>query len=248
MANVLIAGGSTGIGLAALRAFRQRGDSVFLADIDETAANAAVHEEGIGKAAAMQCDLAVPTSAQEAVSAAVDFGDGELDIVYSSAGILKVAPLDEWSLDDWDRTIAVNLRAPFLLAQASAPYLRQSPIGSMIFTSSTGAYRGTAGAFAYSASKAGLVNLVRALADELSPDGVRANCVCPGWIDTPFNQSFWSLQSDQASARKALESRIPMRRQGTAEDMVGAILYLGSESSAYMTGQSIIVDGGYSAV
>ncbi|WP_111719860.1 SDR family NAD(P)-dependent oxidoreductase [Homoserinimonas sp. OAct 916] len=248
MANVLIAGGATGIGLAALRAFRQRGDSVLLADIDFEAANAAVREEGVGRAAAMHCDLAVPANVLEAVAAAVDFGAGELDVVFSSAGLLRVAPLEDWSLDDWDRTIAVNLRAPFLLAQASAPHLKKSSIASMIFTSSTGAYRGTAGAFAYSASKAGLVNLVRALADELSPTGVRANCLCPGWVDTPFNDSFWSQQDDQIAARTALEARIPMRRQGTPEDMVGAILYLGSDSSAYMTGQSIILDGGYSAV
>lgn len=248
MANVLIAGGATGIGLAALRAFRQRGDSVLLADINLEAASAAVREEGTGKAAALHCDLSEPANVQEAVSAAVDFGEGQLDVLYSSAGLLKVAPLEDWSVEDWDRAIAVNLRAPFLLAHASASFLKKSTIGSMIFTSSTGAYRGTAGAFAYSASKAGLVNLVRALADELSPDGVRVNCVCPGWIDTPFNNSFWFQQDDQRAARDALEARIPMRRQGTPEDMVGAILYLGSESSAYMTGQSIIVDGGYSAV
>jgi NAD(P)-dependent dehydrogenase (short-subunit alcohol dehydrogenase family) len=101
---------------------------------------------------------------------------------------------------------------------------------------------------AYAATKAGLVNLVRALADELSPSGVRVNCICPGWIDTPFNDTFWHHQDDPDGALEALVTSIPMRRQGTPEDVAGTVLFLASPASAYVTGQALVVDGGYLSV
>jgi NAD(P)-dependent dehydrogenase (short-subunit alcohol dehydrogenase family) len=247
MASVLIAGGATGIGLAAMRAFRARGDSVLLADISLEAAQAAAAEDLPGPARALHCDLADPGAAVAAVAAAVDFA-GSLDVVFGNAGVLIAAPLAEWTVAQWDLSTAVNLRAPFLLAQAAAPHLAGSKIGSIIFTSSTGAFRGHAGMPAYAATKAGVVNLVRALADELSPTGVRVNCVCPGWIDTPFNDTFWSHQDDTDAAVERLVSGIPMRRQGEPEDLAGTVLFLASEQSAYITGQAIVVDGGYTAV
>jgi NAD(P)-dependent dehydrogenase (short-subunit alcohol dehydrogenase family) len=247
MASVLIAGGATGIGLAALRAFRARGDRVVLADLDGAAAEAAVAEDLPGPATALQCDLADPQAPARAVEATVEFGGG-LDVVFGNAGVLKAAPLAEWTVEQWDRSTAVNLRAPFLLAQAAAPHLLHSDVASMIFTSSTGAFRGHAGMPAYAATKAGLVNLVRALADELSPAGVRVNCICPGWIDTPFNDTFWHHQDDPDAALKTLVATIPMRRQGVPEDVAGTVLFLASPASAYVTGQALVVDGGYLSV
>ena len=247
MASVLIAGGATGIGLAALRAFRRQGDTVLLADLDGEAAERAVAEELPGPARALPCDLAEPDAPARAVAAAVEFGGG-LDVVLGNAGLLVAAPLADWTLDQWDRSVAVNLRAPFLLAQAAAPHLQRSDVASMIFTSSTGAFRGHAGMPAYAATKAGLVNLVRALADELSPGGVRVNCICPGWIDTPFNDTFWHHQDDPGTALDTLVASIPMRRQGTPEDVAGMVLFLASPASAYVTGQALVVDGGYLSV
>jgi NAD(P)-dependent dehydrogenase (short-subunit alcohol dehydrogenase family) len=101
---------------------------------------------------------------------------------------------------------------------------------------------------AYHASKAGLINLVRALADELGPEGITVNAVCPGWIDTPFNDAFWQHQDDPAAALRSLESSIPLRRQGVPEDVVDSVLFLASPGAAYITGQAVVVDGGYSAV
>ena len=101
---------------------------------------------------------------------------------------------------------------------------------------------------AYHASKAGLIGLVRSLADELSPSGVRVNCICPGWIDTPFNQPFWTFQADARDALEELTARIPMRRQGTPDDVTGLILFLTSPEARYITGTSMVIDGGYTAV
>jgi dihydroanticapsin dehydrogenase len=247
MASVLIAGGASGIGLAVLRAFRERGDSVVLADIDGDAAERAVAEDLPGPALALRCDLADPGAPARAVESAAEFGGG-LDVVFGNAGVLLAAPLSDWTVEQWDRTTAVNLRAPFLLAQAAAPHLTRAGGGSLIFTASTGAYRGHAGMPAYAATKAGLVNLVRALADELSPQGVRVNCICPGWIDTPFNATFWEHQADPEAALRTLVDAIPMRRQGRPEDVVGTVLFLASAASAYVTGQAVVVDGGYLSV
>jgi NAD(P)-dependent dehydrogenase (short-subunit alcohol dehydrogenase family) len=247
MASVLIAGGATGIGLAVVRAFRARGDSVLLADVNEKAAIAATEEDLPGPARAIHCDLADPEAPAAAVEAAVDFA-GSLDVVFGNAGVLQARPLAEWTVQQWDLAAAVNLRAPFLLAQAAAPHLRRSSGGSIVFTSSTGAFRGHAGMPAYAATKAGVVNLVRALADELGPDGVRVNCICPGWIDTPFNDAFWGHQDDPDAALRALVSAIPLRRQGGPEDVAGTVLFLSSPEAAYITGQALVVDGGYTCV
>lgn len=247
MASVLVAGGASGIGRAVTRAFRRQGDAVLVADLDAEGAERVAAEDLPGPASAYACDLADPGAAAAAVATAADFGGG-LDVVFANAGVLLARPLPAWTVTDWDRTFAVNLRAPFLLAQAAADHLRRSAMPRIVVTSSTGALRGHAGMPAYHASKAGLLNLVRALADELGPDGITVNAVCPGWIDTPFNDAYWSHQADPAAALRSLEESIPLRRQGVPEDVVGSVLFLASAGAAYITGQSVVVDGGYSAV
>jgi NAD(P)-dependent dehydrogenase (short-subunit alcohol dehydrogenase family) len=245
--SVLVAGGASGIGRAVVRGFRARGDAVLVADRDAEGAERTAGEDLPGPAAALVRDLADPAAARDAVEAAAEFGGG-LDVVFCNAGVLLARPLAEWTVADWDRTMAVNLRAPFLLTQAALPHLRRSPTPRVVVTSSTGGLRGHAGMPAYHASKAGLINLVRALADELGPEGITVNAVCPGWIDTPFNDAFWHHQDDPAETLRALEASIPLRRQGVPEDVVGSVLFLASPGAAYITGQSVVVDGGYSAV
>ena len=247
MGVVLIAGGSSGIGLAAMRAFRARGDCVLLADIDGKRAGQAAAEPGTGAARAFTCDLSVEHGPRAAVGAALD-AFGRLDCVFANAAILESAPLQDWTPERWNRALALNLSSPFFLAQAAAPALARSDNGSIIFTASTGALRGHAGMPAYHATKSGLLGLCRALADEFAAQGTRVNCLLPGWIDTPFNNSFWAFQSDPAAAERELLRQIPMRRQGTAEDVAGTVLFLASPASRYVTGTSIVVDGGYTAV
>ncbi|MBX3598912.1 MAG: SDR family oxidoreductase [Rhizobiaceae bacterium] len=247
MAVVLIAGGSSGIGLAALRAFRERGDDVFLADIDEERARIAIGEPGAGRADWLKCDLTRPDASKAAVEGALA-AFGRIDCVFANAGILESAPLQEWTPERWEKSLALNLSMPFYLAQAAAPALAKSDNSSIIFTASTGALRGHAGMPAYHATKAGLLGLCRALADELAPQGTRVNCLLPGWIDTPFNDGFWRFQNDRAEAERALLRQIPMGRQGAPEDVAGTVLFLASSAARYITGTSIVVDGGYTAV
>lgn len=247
MSTVVVAGGATGIGAAAVRAFRARGDDVLLADLDHDAAQVLGAESLPGSFRFLQCDLAAPGAASAVVAAAVELGGG-LDVVFYNAGVLEAHPLAEWSVAAWDRSVAVNLTAPFLISQAAAPYLCDSPQGRIVLTSSTGALRGHAGMPAYHATKAGVLGLVRSLADELGPAGVTVNAVCPGWVDTPFNDEFWSHQSDPGAALTRLTDTIPLRRQALPVEMTGLLLFLTSPAAGYITGQALVIDGGYTAV
>lgn len=248
MSAILVAGGATGIGAAAVRAFRGRGDSVLLADLNEADGLSVAHEDLPGRARFERCDFARPADVVRAVEAAAELGGGRLDVAFYNAAVLEAHALQDWTTQAWDRTQAVNLRAPFLIAQAAAPFLRASTTGRLILMSSTGAFRGHAGMPAYHASKAGVLGLVRALADELGPDGVTVNAVCPGWVDTPFNDSFWSHQESPHHALAHLESQIPLRRQASPGELTGLLTFLASEQSSYITGQALVIDGGYTAV
>lgn len=248
MSVALVLGGASGIGAAVFRALRERGDTVVLADRDVVSARRLLSEDDSAGARFIELDLADPAAPGRAVQAAVEIGDGTIDTVLYNAGVLQAAPLAEWTTQAWDLATAVNLRGPFLTAQAAAAALARSESGSFIVTSSTGALRGHAGMPAYHATKAGLLGLVRALADEWGPMGTRVNAVLPGWVDTAFNDAFWAHQDDPDRALQDLVAGIPLRRQGRPEDVVGTVLFLASPASAYITGQSVVVDGGYTAV
>lgn len=244
----LVAGGATGIGAAVVRALRLRGDTVLLADRNVEAAEALVAEDLPGPARFLACDLGSVEGPGAAVTAAAEFGGGRLDTLFYNAGVLLARPLGDWTVADWDLSAAVNLRGPFLAVQAAESYLRDSVQGRVILTSSTGAFRGHAGMPAYHATKSGLIGLVRALADELGPFGTTVNAICPGWVDTPFNDGFWAHQTNPDGALHELEQAIPLRRQAEPDDIVGTVMYLASAASAYVTGQALVIDGGYTAV
>lgn len=248
MTVALVVGGATGIGAAVVDALRARGDDVMLVDTNVVEGSELVNRPAVGRGAFRRVDLATVDGAAEAVDAALAFGGGRLDTVFYNAASLDAHPLEHWTTDAWDRAMAVNLRSPFFVAQRAANALAASSVGRFVLTSSTGAFRGHAGMAAYHASKSGGLGMVRALADELGPRGVTVNALCPGWIDTPFNDDYWEHQVDPAAAERALISSIPLRRQGNPADVVGAVLFLASAASSYITGQSIVVDGGYLAV
>jgi dihydroanticapsin dehydrogenase len=246
MANVIVAGGATGIGRAAVRGFRARGDNVLLVDHRPQAADL-VTEEAPGGIRFMQRDLAEPDAPREIVKAAVATY-GSLDTVLVTAALMVSASLADWTYDMWDRTVALNLRMPFLFAQAAAPELAKSDNPSLIFISSTGAIRGHAGMSAYQATKAALPALCRSLTAELGPLGIRINTLMPGWIDTPFNDPFWSYQEHPEERRTQIEGQIPLRRQGAPEEVSSMVLFLASPAGRYIAGTSIVIDGGYTAV
>lgn len=246
MGNVIVAGGATGIGRAAVRGFRARGDNVMLVDHRPQAAQLA-NEAGPGELRFIQRDLAQPGAPAEIVEETIKTY-GSLDTVLITAALMHSAPLAGWTLQMWDDSVALNLRMPFLFIQASAPHLARSENASIILISSTGALRGHAGMSAYQATKAALPGLARSLTAELGPQGIRINTLMPGWIDTPFNDPFWQYQRDPESRREEIERQIPLRRQGEPDEVSSMVLFLASPAGRYIAGTSIVIDGGYTAV
>ncbi len=242
---VIVTGGASGIGRAAALAFAADGAHVVIGDVadDLAAETVALVEAAGGTATRRRCDV----TNDEDLAALVDAGAqaGDVQAVLGNAGLLRTAPLAELERSEFERHLAINLTANLRLAQLAAPVLGARGGGALVFTASLGGLRGSAGSASYNASKGGLVNLTRSLADELAPLGIRVNCLCPGWIDTPFNDPFWS-HADPAE-RERVEAAIPLGRQGTPEDVAPAAVFLASEGASYITGQTLIIDGGLMA-
>ncbi len=233
------AASARGIGRATARLFAQHGARVAILDLDEDAsreAAAALGSEHRGFA----CDVADPARCHEAARRVLD-AFGQADILINNAGITQPVKLMEISEPDWRRILDVNLGGVLHLSQAFVPHMRERKRGSIACMSSVSAQRG-GGVFGgphYSAAKAGVLGLAKAMARELGPDGIRVNCVTPGLIQTDITAGKLS-EAMQAEILKG----IPLDRLGQAEDVAGAFLFLASDLSAYVTGAVIDVNGG----
>jgi len=241
MAVILIAGGSAGVGGACFRRFRADGDRPVIVDSNQTALAALAEGSDPGQCL-LHDPLASATPALAVEAAIRTFG--RIDGLFVNLNQATTMPLSDWTPELWDSDLAVNLRAPFLFAQAAASYLAQSGGGSIVFTSSTAALRGGRGKAPFHAAKAGLLGLARSLADELAPDNIRVNCILPGWIDSPFGTSRRESDPESGATVAAALRTIPTRRFGMVDEVACAVAFLISPASQYMTGTSIIIDGG----
>jgi gluconate 5-dehydrogenase len=239
----LVTGGSSGIGRAIAGALAHAGARVVIAARKEAELAATVEElaEDGCQADRVSADLStrdgVRTAAEEAAAVF-----GEPDILVNSAGINIRPPLAELSDEDWDRTMAVNLEAPFLLGQRFGPRMAERGYGRIIHVTSQQAHRAFVQSGAYGVSKGGLESLARSQAEAWSPYGVTVNTLVPGFVMTPLNER---LSSDPVKVA-ALAERTMVGRNGLAGDFEGAAVFLASAASAYVTGQALFVDGGLS--
>jgi 3-oxoacyl-[acyl-carrier protein] reductase len=226
--RVLVTGGSQGIGLATARAFRENGATVF---VTGTRAAATDYADDLSAFTYIAADFARPETA-----AAVATVAGDIDILVNNAGTGRP---DEYSDKGFRSVIDVNLNAVMALSLALHPTLkaRKGAIVNMGSLSSFLALRETP---AYTASKAGLLGLTRALADKWAPDGIRVNMVAPGFIRTRMTE----IQRTDADYEKRLLKAVPMRRWGEPEEVAETVLFLASPRAPYVTGQSIAIDGG----
>jgi NAD(P)-dependent dehydrogenase (short-subunit alcohol dehydrogenase family) len=236
----LVMGGGSGIGRATCEIFAERGGAVAVADIDEKAARAvaeAIRARG-GKAAACPCDV----SRWEQVEAAVGTARrvlGRLDVVINCAGILRSHRLEETSEDEWNEVLSVNLTGAFLLTKAAMRALREQGGGAIVHIASRMAIRVKEENGAYAASKAGILSLTRMAALEGAQHGIRVNCVCPGFIDTPMTRTGYN---DDAFV--GWNKVCPLGRPGRPDDIAKAMLFLASEEASFITGVTLPVDGG----
>ncbi len=239
----VVTGGSSGIGRAIAGALARAGGRVVVVARREAELKATVDElsaEGC-RAAWVSADLSTPEGVRAGAEGAVE-AFGEPDILVNCAGINLRPPLTELGEDVWDTTMAVNLKAPFLLGQRFGPGMAERGYGRIIHVTSQQAHRAFVSSGAYGVSKGGLESLTRSQAEAWSPYGVTVNSLVPGFVLTPLNAR---LQSDPEKVA-SLAARTLVGRNGLAEDFAGAAVFLAGRSSAYVTGQSVFVDGGFS--
>jgi len=246
----LVTGGGGGFGLAIGRQLRAHGARVALVDVDSQRLEAAAAELGDGTAA-YRADV-TDAAAVAAASADCVARFGGLDTLVLASGVIHVKDLADVTEEDWDRTLAVNLKGAFLAIQAAAPALRESGRGRIVAIGSDASRRGFGGIAAYCASKFGLVGLIESVAAELAPAGVTANCVCPvGCPTTEMGRALASWKANQTGQTveqvvAAAARSNPLGRNATEDDVAQAALYFISEAGSFLTGVSLDVDGGAS--
>ncbi|TFW16796.1 SDR family oxidoreductase [Duganella callida] len=236
-----INGGSRGIGAATARRLARDGATVAIGYAASAIAAEALAEEikaGGGKAIAIKADATDAAALTKAIdTVAAQFG--RLDILVNSAGVLLLGPVDQFSLEDFDKTVAVNVRAVFVATQAAAKYMKDG--GRIINIGSTNGQRMPfAGGAAYAMSKSALTGLVKGLARDLGPRGITVNNVAPGPVDTDMNPA----DSDFAAG---LHGLMALPRHGHADEIAGMVAYLASPEAAFVTGADLLIDGGFAA-
>jgi NAD(P)-dependent dehydrogenase (short-subunit alcohol dehydrogenase family) len=244
----IVTGAAQGIGLGIARVFTAEGAQVVLSDVNDVAGAAAAAElrSGGGQVVYVHADVAQEADIRRLVAAAVEHF-GRLDIVVNNAGIVAVQTVEESSVEDWDRVMAINVRAIFLTTKHAVPHLRVAGGGSILNVASVSSFVGQQGTPAYCASKGAALMLTKSLALDYSPERIRVNCICPGITDTPMLR-YHARHADDPDAhlRRRLE-RVPSGEMLYPEDMGRAAAFLCSDEAAGITGTSLVVDGGYIA-
>jgi gluconate 5-dehydrogenase len=236
--HALVTGGGSGLGLSIATCFIQAGAKVTIVGTNgEKLAKAC---ETLGPSADSQVFDVTDTAGAEAFARGVEERCGRVSILVNNAGNTVKKPLGAMSVEDFNAVMNVHVGGAFALSQAFLPQIAAAK-GSILFTASMSSFLGIPNVIGYSAAKSAYVGMVRALATELAPSGVRVNGVAPGWIDTALLRQ--ATAADPERARK-INSRIPMGRFGEGADIGWAMTYLASRAAAYVTGHIVVVDGG----
>lgn len=240
--TAIVTGASRGIGAAIARAFAEAGADVALVarsthDIEQLAKDI---QAGGRRAVAITTDVSEPEQVRDCVSRAID-SLGSIDILVNNAGGTKfMSPAVETRIDGWRKAIALNLDSVFFFCQEVGRHMLERGSGSVINISSVAGVSAAPTLSYYAAAKHGVIGLTKTLAVEWGHAGVRVNSICPGWIKTDLNKTYWT---NEESAR-AFVAGVPIQRWGEADDITGAAIWLASDAAAYVTGANIMIDGG----
>lgn len=249
---VLINGGSRGIGRGIAQRFSSEGATVVVSANEERVQQVAEElTQAGGKSRAILCDVTDRQSVTDMYETVIN-EFGRLDVSIQNAGIITIARIEDMTEDEWDKTMAVNTKGVFLCCQAAAKIMLRQKSGCLINTGSGQSRDGFIYTPHYAASKMGVIGITQSLAKELAVHGIRVNAFCPGIIDTDmwaYNNEEWGklLKDDHRKGGLMdywVETKVPMKRVGTAEDVAGLVTFLASDDAAYITGQAINVDGG----
>jgi NAD(P)-dependent dehydrogenase (short-subunit alcohol dehydrogenase family) len=236
----IVTGAGQGIGKALAIGLAREGADVAIADINAESASVVKAEiESLGRRAlAVETDVSKEESVQS-MAASVLRKFGRLDILINNAGVFPVSSVEEMKEADWDRVIGINLVGAFLCSRAAASEFLQQGSGRIISITSGRAFQGAKNAAHYASSKAGIIGFSKALALELAPHNITVNVICPGITDTAQPRGHQTEEQIYAQAQK-----IPFGRIGQPEDLVGAAMFLASDAAGFITGQTLIVNGG----
>jgi NAD(P)-dependent dehydrogenase (short-subunit alcohol dehydrogenase family) len=244
--TVVVTGGAHGIGRASALRFASEGASVAVLDVRDDEGRKVAEECGRagGRGRFYRVDVTDPSQVA-AVIGQIAQDLGGIDVLHSHAGRLRAGTILETDLEEWNRTLSVNVTSMYLVSRAVVPLMITKGRGSIVTTGSISGMFGEPALSVYTASKAAVVNLTRSMAIDFAKSGIRVNCVCPGWVDTGFNDPQFVHDAMTASDIEELIARtVPMGRQGLPEEMAAAVAFLASDDASYITGQTLLVDGG----
>jgi NAD(P)-dependent dehydrogenase (short-subunit alcohol dehydrogenase family) len=238
--SALVTGGASGIGLAVARRLAAEGAIVWIGDLEERALDSAADHPELTPLA---LDVTDEQSIRSAIAQLLE-RDGQLDVVVNCAGIVVPGSAQATSREDWQKVIDVNLTGTFLVGRHALPPMLERGSGAIVNIASDAALTGQRDQAAYCASKGGVAQLTRAAALDAAPFGVRVNCVCPCFVETPLLAAWINGSADPAKARAEATSTQPMGRIGKPEEIAGAVVYLASSEASFVTGVVLPVDGG----
>ena len=246
--TAFITGGGSGLGRAATERFTEEGATVVAADVDRTGAEETVeHVEAAdvpGEAHAAELDVTDASAFHAAVDATVE--EHGLDVIVNNAGVSHDRTnMEEIDETERDRVVDVNINGVWNGCHAAIPHFREQGSGAIVNTASFAGVSGVGQLSVYSLTKGAVVNLTEAIAQEVGPDGVRANVVCPAVTDTPMPRRD-RADDEWAELKSRMARAYPLRRLGRPEDIANAMLFLASDEADWVTGHSLVVDGGYS--
>ncbi|GAB4367431.1 MAG: glucose 1-dehydrogenase [Kiloniellaceae bacterium] len=241
----IVTGAGSGIGQAGARLLAREGATVVVSDIDgaRAAETARQIREAGGSAEAVVTDVADDRQAEALVAGAIG-AYGRLDILHSHAGIQVEGNLEDVDPAGMDASWQLNVRAHFMLARLAMPQMKAQGGGSIIITSSNSGVLYDREMIAYATSKHAVVAMTRQIAADYARHNVRVNALCPGWVDTPFNEPYMRQMGGRAALERYVAEKIPMGRWASVEEIAEAILFLASDRSSFMTGQALVIDGG----